>query len=44
MQTVERLWNISASVVPDDTKGEEWERAVQDLMTVVISSIRRGPF
>lgn len=34
IRTVERLWNISGSVVPDNTKGEEWERAVKDLMTV----------
>lgn len=34
LRTVERLWNISNSVVPDNPKGEAWEQAVQDLMTV----------
>ena len=34
MRTVERLWNISDSVVPDNTRGEEWEHPVRDFMTL----------
>jgi hypothetical protein len=32
LRAVRRLWDISDSVGPNNTRGEEWERAVQDFM------------
>jgi hypothetical protein len=36
-----RLWNISDSVVPDNTRAAEWENAVHDFTTQAKSILKR---
>src|SRR5439155_18275459 len=33
LRAAQRLWNISDSVVPDNTRSAEWEKAVHDFTT-----------
>jgi hypothetical protein len=41
VQIVERLWNIADSVGPNNTKGQEWQETIKDLMTTAPQMLKK---